>query len=203
MDCPRAEAYIVEQLRQHLSPTLYYHGLHHTLDVVAQAEVLADAEGVTNPEQRALLRTAALYHDAGFLSTYKDHEEAGCALVRQVLPGFGYSAAQVETVCQLILTTKVPQSPGLNPLAQLLCDADLDYLGRPDFWPISRTLFRELHARQLVPDEHAWNQIQGKFLGQHRYWTRTAHTRREAAKQERLAEVRALLGMPPVPDSQD
>ncbi|UYZ63806.1 HD domain-containing protein [Hymenobacter weizhouensis] len=193
MDCPRAELYILDQLRQHLSPTLFYHGLHHTLDVAAQAQSLAEAEGVTDPTDLALLRTAALYHDAGFLTAYQGHEEASCALARQVLPGFGYAAVQVELICQLILATKMPQSPGALLLAQLLCDADLDYLGRPDFWPISRTLFRELQARQLITDEHAWNQIQVQFLSSHRYWTRTATARREAAKQERLAEARALV----------
>ena len=192
MNLPRAEAYILDQLNR-LAPTLYYHGRHHTLDVAAAAESLADAEGVTDAEAQALLRTAALYHDAGFLTTYQGHEAAGAALARQVLPGFGYSPAQVGRVGQLILTTQMPQTPGPDPLAQLLCDADLDYLGRPDFWPISNSLRDELLARHLVADEAAWQQIQLNFLLAHRYWTPTATARREAEKQARIAEVRGKV----------
>ncbi|WP_242478936.1 hypothetical protein [Hymenobacter lapidiphilus] len=92
------------------------------------------------------------------------------------------------------MATQMPQCPGDSHLAQILCDADLDYLGRPaDFWPVSQTLFEELTARGLVADEAAWLELQVHFLGTHHYWTRTAIARREAAKQERLEEVKERL----------
>lgn len=193
MDCSRAEAYVLDQLRRHLPPTLYYHGLHHTLDVVAQAQSLAGAEGITDAGQLTLLRTAALYHDAGFLTTYQGHEAAGCELARRVLPAWGYTPEQLDLICQLIMATRMPQQPGDLPLARILCDADLDYLGRPDFWPISNTLRAELQARGLGTDDHIWQQSQVDFLSQHHYWTVAATARREAAKQARLAEARAQL----------
>ena len=194
MDCLRAETYVLDLLRRHLAPTLFYHGPHHTLDVVQQAGSLARAEGITDAEELALLRTAAFYHDAGFLSAYQGHEAAGCALARQVLPGFGYSAEQIEKICGLIMATQMPQCPGNSHLAQILCDADLDYLGRPaDFWPISQTLFKELITRNLMADQTTWLELQVQFLSSHHYWTPTATARREAAKQERLAEVKERL----------
>jgi uncharacterized protein len=194
MDYQRAETYVLDLLRRDLSPTLLYHGLHHTFDVVEQAASLAAAEGITDPDDLTLLRTAALYHDAGFLTTYQGHEAASCELVREVLPNLQYSPSQVELICRLIMATQLPQKPDDLHLAQILCDADLDYLGRPDFWSISHTLFEEWQARDMVPDEQAWYQIQVKFLGAHHYWTRTAIARREAEKQTRLAEVKARLG---------
>ena len=193
MDHQRATAYVLAQLRQHLAPALTYHGPHHTLDVVEQAASLAAAEGITDPEELILLRTAAFYHDAGFLTTYQGHEAASCALARQVLPGMDYSSSQIELICRLIMATQMPQSPADLPLAQILCDADLDYLGRSDFWPISQTLFAELQTRGTVQDEKTWYQIQVKFLGTHHYWTRTATARREAAKQARLTEAQERL----------
>jgi uncharacterized protein len=193
MDCLRAEAYILPQLRQHLPPTLFYHGLHHTLDVVAQALSLAEAEGITDATELTLLRTAALYHDAGFLTTYQGHEAAGCELARQTLPDFGYSPAQIELIAELIMATRMPQNPGTRHLARILCDADLDYLGRPDFWPISQTLHDELTARGLMTDETAWLQLQVDFLSSHRYWTATATARRESHKQAHLAQVQQQL----------
>lgn len=193
MDCSRAEAYVLTQLRQHLPPTLYYHGLHHTLDVVERAQALAEAEGIADPEALALLRTAAHYHDSGFMTTYQGHEEAGCELARRMLPGFGYLPAHVELICQLIQATQVPQRPGSLHLARILCDADLDYLGRPDFWPISQTLFEELQARDLILDEQTWLRVQEQFLGSHQYWTSSATQWRETEKQARLAEVQERL----------
>ncbi|RSK48421.1 HD domain-containing protein [Hymenobacter rigui] len=193
MDCLRAEAYILPQLRQHLSSTLFYHGLHHTLDVVEQALSLAEAEGITDAAELTLLRTAALYHDAGFLTTYQGHEVAGCELARQVLPRFGYTPPQIELIAELVLATRMPQNPGTRHLARILCDADLDYLGRPDFWPISQTLYDELTLRGLMTDETAWLQLQVDFLSSHRYWTSTATARRETQKLARLAEVRQQL----------
>ena len=194
MDCLRAETYVLDQLRRNLSPSLLYHGLHHTLDVVQQAGSLARAEGITDTEELALLRTAAYYHDAGFLTTYQGHEEASCALARQVLPDFGYTPPQLELICQLIMATQMPQCPGNSHLARILCDADLDYLGRPaDFWPISQTLFGELAARGLASGEAAWLELQVRFLSTHHYWTPTATARREPAKQERRTEDKARL----------
>lgn len=192
MRAPSAEAFIVRELRYGLSPTLYYHSLAHTMDVVAATQALAAAEGVTDAEPLTLLRTAALYHDAGFLHTYAGHEARGCEIVRATLPDFGYSAGQIEQICALISATQYPQEPRSH-LAQILCDADLDYLGRPDFVPISTSLFRELTARQLIADEHAWFQLQERFLTGHQYWTATALARRAAPKQSQLDHIRARL----------
>lgn len=192
MNSQRAEAYMLQQLREGLAPTLTYHGLHHTLDVVEIANQLADAESITDPQARALLHTAALYHDAGFLTTYADHERAGCDLARQTLPGFGYTPAQIAQVCGMIMATRIPQSPQ-TPLERILCDADLDYLGRPDFELIARTLFTELVTHRGMTDELTWNRLQVSFLETHHYWTATAKTRREAAKQAHLDQLRRLI----------
>lgn len=192
MDCPRAETYVLEQLTR-LPADLTYHGRHHTLDVVRQTQGLAEAEDIRDPEQLALLRTAAHYHDAGFLTTYQGHEQAGCLLARRVLPGFGFGEAQIQLIEQLILATQLPQALGTCHLARILCDADLDYLGRPDYYPISTTLRTELAARGRPYDDLAWLELQVRFLGNHRYWTAAATVRREAGKQARLAELRARL----------
>ncbi len=187
-----AEDFVLNELRRGLAPALTYHGLAHTLDVALAAAALAAAEGVTDAEALALLRTAALYNDAGFLYTYQQHEARGCELVRATLPGFGYAPAQVEEVCALIMATQYPQQPHSH-LAQILCDADLDYLGRPDFEPISTSLFHELTAQQLIADERAWFQLQERFLTSHHYWTATAKAQRAAPKQAQLDHIRQRL----------
>ena len=192
MHSAAAHAFIVNELRRGLAPNLHYHGLPHTLDVAAVALELAAAGGVTDPKILVLLHTAALYHDDGFLQSYQGHEEQGCALARTSLPEFGYSAGQVAQVCALIQATKYPQEPH-SYLEKILCDADLDYLGRPDFVSISTSLYHELTARQLIADERAWFELQARFLASHHFWTRTAIARRAAPKQARLDHIRHLL----------
>ena len=192
MNIAEAENFILSVLTSELSPTLYYHGLHHVQDVVASAERLARAEGIDDAESLALLKTAALFHDAGFLSSYKGHEEVGCAYVWRVLPDFGYSPAQVDTICGMIMATRIPQTPHTK-LEQILCDADLDYLGRDDFESIAHSLYEELKTRDMVADELAWNRIQVGFLDNHRYWTPTATSTRQAAKERHLDALRALV----------
>ncbi|MDF7810001.1 HD domain-containing protein [Hymenobacter sp. YC55] len=197
MNVELAEEYVLSQLRTQLPSILYYHGVHHTLDVTQAAMQLATAEGITNNTELQLLRTAALYHDTGFLRTYTGHEAEGCALVREVLPGFDYTPNEIGAICDMIMATRLPQDPHSH-LAEILCDADLDYLGRSDFESIAESLFLEFQARQLVTaDEDAWNRSQEQFLAQHHYWTATAVAWREAPKQARLAEIRDKISAKP------
>lgn len=192
MDVQAAQAFIFEKMARNLSPTLFYHGLHHTQDVLSVALALAVTEGVTDPEMLDLLHTAACFHDSGFITMYKGHEEESCRLAGLLLPGFRYNPIQIETVCRLIKATEVPQAPQ-TPLEKILCDADLDYLGRDDFDPIARTLYTELREREQVPDEVTWNQIQLEFLADHRYHTATAQATRYPRLLGHLAALRALV----------
>lgn len=192
MNVAEAEQFALSTLASGLSPTLYYHGLHHVLDVVEAANRIAQAEHITDRESLDLLKTAALFHDIGFIATYSGHEEWGCRYVRNVLPRFGYLPKQIEAICGMIMATRVPQLPQ-NKLEEVLCDADLDYLGRDDFEPIAHSLYDELKARNLVTDEMAWNRIQVKFLENHRYWTPTGMATRQANKQLHLDAIRQTI----------
>ena len=69
---------ILSRLKNELDPRLGYHNIMHTLDVLEQAEVLAKQENVTDKHDLLLLKTAAVFHDSGFLFVYKGHEEKGC-----------------------------------------------------------------------------------------------------------------------------
>ncbi|WP_205500806.1 HD domain-containing protein [Rufibacter psychrotolerans] len=184
------QQHVVEKLRAGLAPHLTYHGVHHTLDVLQQATCIAQAEGITAEQELLLLKTAALYHDTGFLLTYQQHEESSCALARQELPGFGFTPQEIETVCCLIMATKVPQAPQTK-LQEILCDADLDYLGRPDFYEIGATLYQEFLHYGIVQEEADWHRVQLRFLESHRYFTRFSKNNRETQKQQHLTNLRA------------
>jgi uncharacterized protein len=191
MDPEAAQAYILDRLKKELPGDRTYHSLAHTLDVYASAIEIAGKEGV-HGEDLVLLKVAALYHDAGFVEQGIHHEEVGCGLVRAVLPGFGFGAGQTERVCAMIMSTRIPQAPR-DKLARILCDADLDYLGREDFVLIGNMLFAEMVAYGVLRTEREWNELQIRFLERHRYFTRTNRELREPVKQQNLAAVRAWL----------
>ncbi len=187
-----AETFILKELQDKLSDTLYYHSLSHILDVAEAAVRIAISEGILDEETLTLLRTAALFHDAGFIKTYGGHEEEGCRISREVLPHFGYSPAHIRMICGMIRATKIPQQPK-NKLEEILCDADLDYLGRDDFEAIAHGLYCELKERNMVGDDKSWNQIQIRFMENHHYWTPSAQDSRQPIKRLHLCRLHQLV----------
>ncbi|MEM7575251.1 MAG: HD domain-containing protein [Bacteroidota bacterium] len=179
---------ILARLGRDLPPNLHYHSIEHTLDVLERARQLAAAEGISDEEDLMLIQVAASYHDAGFLINNRDHERLGCKLVRQELPAYGFKDDQIKVICGMIRATKIPQQPR-NLLEEIICDADLDYLGRDDFYPIGQRLYRELKAFRVLGTVEQWNKIQIKFLRAHAYWTTTNRRLREPLKQSRLREL--------------
>lgn len=188
------QRHVVDKLQRGLPDKLTYHNVAHTLDVLKQAVVIAQKEGVKDDEDLLLLKVSALYHDTGFLYAYTDHEERSCDIASEELPALGFTADQVNRVCGMIRATKVPQRPQ-NHLEQILCDADLDYLGRKDFFEIGGTLFTEFLAQGIVRDFREWNQLQVRFLESHRYFTRTSIQRRQQVKANYLKSIKETEGL--------
>lgn len=191
MDFHGAKAFILDKLERELSGDLHYHGLHHTLDVLHTTEELCRIERIS-PYETMLLKTAALFHDSGFAISNREHEELSCRLVRENLPRYDYTPGDIEAICGMIMATKIPQSPQ-NYLEAILCDADLDYLGRDDFYTIGATLFEELKAYNVLQEEKAWNRLQVSFLEKHVFFTSTNQRRRNQKKLGYLHELKRLV----------
>jgi uncharacterized protein len=191
MKLQSAKTFILDKLRNELPVNLTYHGLAHTLDVYQSVTEIGQQEGITRRDL-TLLQTAALFHDAGFIHTYQGHEVVGCEIAREHLPDFGYQPGDIEEICGMIMATQVPQNPQ-NHLQQIMCDADLNYLGRDDFFPVGRNLYKEFLEQQVVEDEESWNRLQVRFLENHRYFTRTAKDERADRKAIHLDQLRRLV----------
>lgn len=188
MNYQAAETFIIEKLRQELPDDLSYHGLHHTLDVLETVEDLCYLEDINDYETK-LVKTAALLHDAGFIVSNQDHEKYSCQIASYYLPGFGYSPEEIDRIKEMIMATKIPQSPK-DKLAQLLCDADLDYLGREDFYRIGDSLYEELKSQKVIQGTQSWINLQIDFLEQHSFFTDTNKRRRAPKKAQHLNELR-------------
>ena len=133
-----------------------------------------------------------MFHDVGHTRTYKGHEKASTDIVREMLPKYNYSEEQIEKICSIIMATELPPRPK-NLLEEIICDSDLDYLGRADFIPVSNTLYEELKAQNSVGTLNDWNKIQVKFISGHQYFTKTARNLREVNKQLQIERIQSLI----------
>lgn len=187
----KAERYIMKILDQQLSSKLYYHSVGHSKDVVKAVERIALLENVTD-EGLFLLKSAANYHDAGFVEQYDANEPIGARLAGEILPRFGYTQDDIQKIQELIFATRIPHKPK-NHLEEIICDADLDYLGRDDFHEIADNLRKELKEHGKIQSDRQWDEIQVSFLKMHKYFTKTAIETREKKKMKHLKEVQERL----------
>jgi len=191
MQFQKTKKFIIGKLKKELPKHLSYHSVNHIKDVYMAAENLASHEGVVGTDLTLLL-TAVLFHDSGFLKQQKDHEKLSCDIVRQYLPAYNYNPEEIERICGMIMATRIPQTPH-NLLEQIICDADLDYLGRDDFFKIGNYLFAELHVYGMINSEDEWNRMQVGFLTKHHYFTGTAIKLRKAKKDEHLENIKQMI----------
>ena len=111
----------------------------------------------------------------------------------QHLPRFGFPEEEIRKIRKLIRCTRLPQEAE-SRLDQILCDADLYYLGQDEFFVNSFKLKLEwklFGVRDYTLRE--WLELQQKFLSSHRYFTATARSEREQGKKRHLTEITELL----------
>ncbi len=191
IDFSHAKQYILNQLGSDLSKDFLYHDLSHTLDVT-QAVVRYGKLAGLEEHELVLLKTAALYHDVGLIDSLEGHEERSIEIVKEVLPSFGYSSEDVEIIANIIAATKLPQSPKTK-LEEFMCDADLDYLGRDDFFILASKLqleWRRIGVKDIAFDE--WIGFEKGFLKEHKYFTKEARELRDAGKQDNLEQLKNI-----------
>ncbi len=183
----KTEHHVLSILEKNLSDKLYYHSIEHTKDVINAIERIALLEDVTD-EGLFLLKTAAIFHDAGFIEQYEHNESIGARMATEILPKYGYTEQHIKTIVELIHVTEIPHRP-INKLQEIICDADLDYLGRDDFNEIADRLRRELRVMNKINSDRQWDKLQVIFLNQHKYFTKTSNATRQKKKEKNLNEI--------------
>jgi uncharacterized protein len=186
-----AKKFILGKLSQELPAHFTYHCFDHTTDVYNAAKNIAALENISEYDMNLLL-TAALFHDSGFVSGADEHETGSCGIADRYLPDFGYDSADIESIKGMIMATRLPQTPK-NHLEEIICDADLDYLGRDDFFPISDLLYEEFLSQGKVSDYDDWNRKQIGFFNHHHYFTKSSAATRDDAKEKNLDLIRKKI----------
>jgi class 3 adenylate cyclase len=182
---------VLDYLEKNLPQKLFYHNIKHTIDVITEVELIGWSEGVSE-EEILLLKLAALFHDAGHTINYVDHEYHSTVMAREKILSYDFPVEYIDTVNRLIMATQMPPQPK-DILEKIMCDSDLDYLGRTDFIPVSNTLYQELKERNMVGSLNDWNKRQLRFIKEHHYFTKTAARLREVNKQNQIERLKKII----------
>lgn len=174
LDYQKAYDYALGSLEQSLPDYLRYHNVEHTKGVIRDVERIASMEHASE-EETVLLKTAAAFHDIGFIKSYFDNEKIGAQIAQDVLPRFGYSDEQIDLVKGLILSTVFPGQPNTH-LQKIICDADLFYVGSDQFKAIAAGLRFEFEHVGIIKNEEQWLKLQVDFLSSFHFRTNSANS---------------------------
>jgi uncharacterized protein len=184
--------FVIHMLKKNIPSSYAYHNYAHTLYVQDKAMEIGRHEQL-NAQDMKLLNTAALWHDTGYIHTYKGHEEESCTMTKEYLPGYGFNEADISSICGMIMATKVPQSP-TNLLEKIIADADLAYLGTIGAAEKAENLFKEMRSVNPSLTLSEWNSTQVSFLESHKYFTKYYKEKKEPVKNIYLAELKKAAG---------
>ena len=192
MKIEEVKDYILNLLNKELDPKLFYHNIDHTLDVYNTTILLSEKEKINEYDQLLLL-TAALFHDSGMLKSFNGHEEASVEIAKITLPGFDYSKDEIAKVCEIILATKPDVIPETIS-EKIIKDADLNYLGRKDYFIIAQKLRLEWDVMNVNTFSiNDWYKFQINYLRNHKYFTISANELRQQQKMKNLEEIERLF----------
>lgn len=185
----KAASLVRQHFEKNVPATLYFHDLHHTLQVVDASRQMAAALHLPEEDRLALL-LAAWFHDTGYSMQYEGHEAASVEIARKFCGEQGLAATLIDKMSSCILATSMPQSPA-NPIEQIICDADMAHLGSVHYPEESKLLRKEINTVfNKDISKKAWRRTNIRFLQEHRYFTEYARTHFEPVKQ---AHLKALL----------
>ena len=189
MNLDAARNYAIECLTNDVPETHCYHDIIHTRDAVVPIALEIGRSEHLAQRDLALIETAAWFHDIGFLHTNNEHEQMSCDIAGTVLTKWDYGQDDINQIQAMIMATRLPQTPS-GLLAAILCDADLNVLGQPNFRQRNKLLRQEMGNRGHLFSDAAWYSSQWRFAVEHRYHTNGA---RKWFNQAKVLSTQYLL----------
>ena len=179
----KAGEYVSAYMQEHANPSLLYHNLSHTERVVTVATEIARHYGLGSRDLFIVL-TAAWFHDIGYYSDIRNHEQVGAAQAETFLKALGVDEVIINAVTAVIMATRLPQSPS-NLLEDIVCDADLSHFGTDEFIELNKLLRKEmelLHGQDISKED--WTNGTIHLLTNHHYFT--DYCRNELKKKKKV-----------------
>jgi adenylate cyclase len=185
------ESEILVKIENEIPKNIYFHDSQRAKELCIKVELFALSEQI--PDEEILnLKTAALFHEVGFIHGYNDRFNFAMDKAREILPVFGYRPEQIEAICKLICSINIPPAPK-NKFEEILNDANLDYLAKQDFKEQSLNFYKELVEYNLVTDMIEWYKYQIELLTKYDFFTQSANKMAEVKRKDQIKEVVAIL----------
>ena len=190
------DQYIRALFRDELPDGIKFHDADHTLHptkgVVAVANRIAISENISEHD-RELLIAAAYFHDTGYIREYDKNEPIAARMAGRILKLIGYKPNEIKKIQMMILSTDLDREPKTH-IEKILCDADLDNLGREDFFKLDGKLREGRSARGLdVSDDAKWYRGTLEIIEKHQYYTESQKKLREKGKQKHIKKLISKL----------
>ncbi len=186
-----AAAFASRYIEENMSKKYVYHDLEHTRNVVNSCKELGEKYFLSDKEMDLLL-VAAWFHDLGYVEGPEDHEARGAEKAEVFLKEKGFEPEDIQQVKGCIMATKMPQSP-LDLLGKIICDSDLNHLGKETYWERCVKVRQELMiAKNRVMQEDEWLDFELGFLEAHNYHTDIAQGSWGEQKKNHIKQLRRL-----------
>lgn len=178
---------VVALFEKHHHPSLVYHDLSHTKEVVKYSTEIA-AHYKLSGEDRLIIFVAAWFHDTGHLiGPVKGHEAASVSVMTEFIRMYNPGITFVEKISACIMATTIPSHPA-DLREAIVCDADTWHLGTTAFFSSDEKIRREIELREgkIIGN---WDEHTLQFLRQHHFHTEYC---RDLLDQGKLANIAAV-----------
>lgn len=178
-------------LAGHLDKRYSYHNAQHTLEVCNGVKLFADQCDLPRSDYSAL-RIASIFHDFGYLERDYDNEKLAFPYMEDFGRRFNIPQQLLILADKLIMETAFPYFP-VTPAGKLLCDADIEYIGRECFLTKAELFRQELAAGGVVYTDEQWWKLEMEFLQKNHFFTDVCRKLRDAGRVINIGKVQDIL----------
>jgi predicted metal-dependent HD superfamily phosphohydrolase len=184
--------YVSNYVSSYLHPNFTYHNIVHAAYVAKAVNTLCTVMDVKEHQKNVLL-LSAWFHDLGFTKNIEGHEEAGAELAQNFLRAKSIDEDDITAVRRCILSTRYPQGPTML-LEEIICDADLMYLGHKSYLITSAQLRKEWElTRYMTYNDAEWYKLNIHFVTAHHFHTPYCRSYMEERKKRNVELLERML----------
>ena len=188
----KVERYVTDLFEKLEDPSLVFHSLKHTQQVVNRTKEISAHYNVAEKEM-FILYAAAWFHDTGHLITEpKKHEDMSVQIMKKYMAEQNMEPDVTEEVTKCIMATKAPRNP-TSLLEQIICDADTYHLGTPDFKNTNKRAMAEQELKTGKLDKVSFNKGTIEMLQQHQFYTNYCKDLLEPVKQKNMKKLKKKI----------
>lgn len=185
----KADEFVLNLFNEKLPNTFLYHNYKHTQRVVKSTKELIEKSQIDVKQEETLL-LAAWFHDTGYVSTYKGHEEKSAEIATEFLKRQNAEKELIEDVTRVILATQLEKEPQ-DLMEKIIKDADTSHLAKDYFNETSEFLRQELQLEN-IKNYSVKEWVQGNiklFTQKHQYYTPHALKNWQEKKDDNLLKL--------------